>query len=118
LKKILVIDDEAIVRISCERTLASEGWEVRTAGDGNEGISILERESFDLIFLDLKMPDIDGLDVLKIIKKKWAETKVIIISGYSTEQTEAETLKLGASDFIEKPFTPDILIAAAAEALK
>ena len=64
------------------------------------------------------MPDMDGLDVLKIIKERWAETKVIIITGYSTDQTAAETLKLGAHDFIEKPFTPNTLAASVAEALK
>lgn len=118
MKKILVIDDEAIVRLSCERALASEGCEVKTAESGIAGISMLEKESFNLVLLDLKMPNMDGLEVLKIIKERWAETKVIIITGYSTDQTAAETLKLGAHDFIEKPFTPDTLAAAVAEALK
>ncbi|MBI5674586.1 MAG: response regulator [Nitrospirae bacterium] len=118
MKKILVIDDEAIVRMSCERALASEGCEVKTAESGNVGINMLENEPFNLILLDMKMPGMDGLEVLKIVKKRWAETKVIIVTGYSTDQTAAETLKLGACDFIEKPFTPDTLAASVAEALK
>jgi len=118
MKKILVIDDEAIVRVSCERALASEGYEVKMVDGGKEGIKMLERESFNLVLLDLKMPDMDGIDVLKIIRQRWAETKVIIITGYSTVQTAEQTLKLGADNFIEKPFTPDTLAAAVAEALK
>lgn len=118
MKKILVIDDEAIVRLSCERALASENCEVKTAESGNVGINMLEKESFNLILLDMKMPGMDGLDVLKVVKERWAETKVIIVTGYGTDQTAAETLRLGADNFIEKPFTPDTLAAAVAEALK
>jgi len=118
MKKILVIDDEAIIRLSCERVLASEGHEVKIAGNGKEGISMLEKEPFDLVLLDMKMPDMDGFEVLKIIKERWAETMVIIITGYSTVQMAVQTMKLGAHKFIEKPFTPDILTAAVSRAFK
>jgi len=115
MNKILVIDDEAIVRISCERTLAPEGYQVRVASGGREGLVFLEKEPFSLVLLDLKMPDIDGIEVLNIIKEKWPDTKVVIITGYSTVDTAVQALRLGAFNFIEKPFTPDTLISAVKE---
>lgn len=118
MKKVLVIDDEAIVRISSERTLTPEGYEVRLASSGREGIEILEKESFGLILLDLKMPDMDGIAVLKVIMERWPETKVIIVTGYSTVETAVQALRLGAYNHIEKPFIPDALIAAVQEAFE
>ena len=115
--KILVIDDEDIVRTSCIRTLAPEGFEVRLAKNGAEGLKMANEESFDIVLTDLKMPDMDGIEVLRIIKEKWPETEVIIVTGYQTVDTAVKAIKLGAYDYIEKPFTPDALIAAITEAL-
>lgn len=115
MKKVLVIDDEQIVRISCERTLAPEGYEVTSASSTNEGLELFEKNSFDLILLDIKMPDMDGIEALKKIKAAKPETNVIMITGYSTVDTAVKTLKLGAINYIEKPFTPDILLAAVKE---
>ena len=103
MKKILVIDDEAIVRISSKRALEPEGYEVELA---------------DAILLDLKMPDMGGIEVLKVIVERWPDTKVIIVTGYSTVETAVEALRLGAFNHIEKPFTPDSLLAAVEEALE
>ncbi len=114
-KKILVIDDELIIRTSCERTLSPEGYEVWSAASGKEAIEFLEKESFGAILLDLKMPDMDGIEVLKIIMEKWSDTKVVIITGYSTVETAVQALRLGAFNHIEKPFTPDTLLAAVKE---
>jgi DNA-binding NtrC family response regulator len=116
-KKILVIDDEEIVRTSCNRTLTPEGYEVRLARNGVEGLKILEGETFDLVLTDLKMPDVDGIEVLRKIKEGRPEIEVIIITGYQTVDTAVKAIKLGAFDYIEKPFTPDGLIAAVAKAL-
>jgi DNA-binding NtrC family response regulator len=115
MKKILVIDDETIVRTSCERTLRPEGYEVISASGGQEGIEHLQKQSFELVLLDLKMPDIDGIEVLTMIKKKWPDTKVIMITGYSTVDTAVQALRYGAYNFIEKPFTPDSLLNAVKE---
>ena len=82
---------------------------------GKAGIEILENESFDLILLDLKMPDMGGVEVLKVIMERWPATKVIIVTGYSTVETAVEALRLGAFNHIEKPFTPDSLLAAVTE---
>jgi DNA-binding NtrC family response regulator len=116
-KKILVIDDEEIVRTSCNRTLAPAGFEVHLARNGVEGLKMLEGETFDLVLTDLKMPDVDGIEVLRKIKEGWPAMEVIIITGYQTVDTAVKAIKLGAFDYIEKPFTPDGLIAAVAKAL-
>lgn len=116
--KILIIDDEDIVRISCSRTLTPEGFTVMLAKNGFEGFEFLKKEKFDLVLTDLKMPDIDGIEVLRTIKEKWPETEVIIITGYQTVDTAVKSIKLGAFDYIEKPFTPDALIAAVSKALE
>ena len=115
--KILVVDDEDIVRTSCSRTLVPEGYEVRLAKNGVEGLQMAAGERFDLVLTDLKMPDMDGIEVLRIIKEKWPETVVIIVTGYQTVDTAVKAIKLGANNYIEKPFTPDALISAVTEAL-
>jgi DNA-binding NtrC family response regulator len=115
--KILVVDDEDIVRTSCSRTLSPEGYEVRLAKNGAEGLKMAKEERFDLVLTDLKMPDMDGIEVLRIIKEQWPETAVIIVTGYQTVDTAVKAIKLGAYDYIEKPFTPDALITAVKEAL-
>ncbi len=117
MKKVLVIDDELIVRTSTKRTLAPEGYDVKLADSGRTGIEILERETFDIILLDLKMPGMSGIDVLKVIMERWPGTIVIIITGYSTDDTAVEVLKLGAYSHIEKPFTPNTLLTALQEAI-
>ena len=115
--RILVVDDEDIVRTSCSRTLSPEGYEVMLAKNGVEGLKMASEERFDLVLTDLKMPDMDGIEVLRIIKEKWPETAVIIVTGYQTVDTAVKAIKLGAYDYIEKPFTPDSLISAVAEAM-
>ena len=117
MKKILVIDDEPIVRTSCIRSLSPEGYEVKSASSGKEALELLENEPFNLVLLDLKMPDMDGIEVLKKIKDTWPDTKVVMITGYSTVETAVKTLKLGAFSYLEKPFTPDTLLEIAREAL-
>jgi len=72
---------------------------------------MLEEESFDLVLTDLKMPNMDGIEVLGTIKEKWPKTDVVIVTGYQTVETAVKAIKLGAFDYIEKPFTPDTLIA-------
>lgn len=115
---ILIIDDEDIVRISCKRTLMPEGFEVKTAQNGIEGLKMIEEERFDIVLTDLKMPDIDGIEVLRLIKQRWAETVVIIITGYQTVDSAVTAIKLGAYDYIEKPFTPDGIVSVVYRALE
>jgi len=115
--KVLIIDDENIVRVSCERTLSPEGYEVRLAQNGLDGLKMLEQEGFDIVLTDLKMPDMDGIEILRKVKEGWPSTEVIIITGYQTVDTAVKAIKFGAYNYIEKPFTPDTLLSAVDEAL-
>ena len=115
--RILVIDDEEIVRISCKKCLIPEGIDVDVAASAKEGIALTQTNKYDLVLTDLKMPGIDGMDFLVEMKKNQPDAKVIMITGYSTVEHAVKALKLGAYNYIEKPFTPDTLIAAVREAL-
>ena len=106
---ILVIDDEESMRDSCQQTLSRDGNRVEVAEDGSRGLAMLERESFDLVILDLKMPGLSGMEVLKKIRERDPEAMVIVITGYATVESAVEAMKRGAYDFIPKPFTPGSL---------
>jgi two-component system nitrogen regulation response regulator NtrX len=101
--RILIIDDESAIRDSFKMILEYEGYEVLTAATGEEGIAQSEREAPDLIFLDVKMPGMDGLEVLQRLRHLVEVTPVVVISGHGTVSTAVEATKLGAFDFIEKP---------------
>lgn len=116
--KILVIDDEEIVRISCNRLLGPEGYEVALAKSAIEGFEKLRQEPFDIVLTDLKMPDIDGIEVLRRVKEEWPEVEVIMVTGYQTITSAVQAIKLGAFDYIEKPFTPDGLLTTIEKAIK
>lgn len=116
-EKILVIDDEDIVRISCKRCLIPEGYVVDVAANGVEGMNLVEEHRYDLILTDLKMPDMDGMEFLAKIKEAQPQTKVIMITGYSTVEHAVKAIKLGAYNYLEKPFTPDTLLCSVREAL-
>jgi len=108
---ILVIDDEESMRDSCRQTLSRDGNNVEVAEDGARGLAMLQSKSFDIIILDLKMPGLSGMEVLKKIKEQDCEAVVIVITGYATVESAVEAMKSGAYDFIPKPFTPDSLRA-------
>lgn len=107
---ILIIDDDAFMRDACHKTLTKHGHNVSLAKNGHEGLVLLEKWSFDLILLDLKMPGEDGLLILAKIKDIDPESIVIMISGYGSIETAVQAIKLGAFDFIAKPFTPEELL--------
>ncbi|MBI5521541.1 MAG: response regulator [Desulfarculus sp.] len=106
---VLIIDDERDIRDGCERILSRMGCQVTKAPDGRQGLEALERELAEVVLLDLKMPGMDGLEVLKRIKQSWPQVLVIVITGFATVETAIEAMKLGAYDFIPKPFQPDQL---------
>ena len=114
---ILIIDDEEIVRTSCQRILEPEGYSVKTADQGSNGLAVLESHPIDLVLTDLMMPDIDGIEVLRSIKEKWPETEVIIMTGYGTVKTAVRAMKIGVFDYLEKPFTPADLLSLTEKAL-
>ncbi len=116
--KILVIDDEQIVHESCNRILTEEGYEVKSAFTGQEGFKKIEEEQFDLVITDLKMPGISGMEALKKIKQDNPNIGIVMVTGYSTAETAVEAMKLGAFDYLPKPFTPDELISVINKAVE
>ncbi|HIJ91377.1 MAG: sigma-54 dependent transcriptional regulator [Desulfobulbaceae bacterium] len=116
-KTILIIDDEASIRESLSGILSDEGFLTLAAEDGQQGLSLLEEERVDLVLLDIWMPGLDGLEVLKRIKESYAELPVIMISGHGTIETAVQATKMGAYDFIEKPPSYDKIILSINNAL-
>jgi two-component system, NtrC family, nitrogen regulation response regulator NtrX len=105
--RILVVDDEAAIRDSLRMILEYEGYEFLGAATGQDGLAMLERENPDLVFLDIKMPGMDGLEVLQRIKAVNETVPVVMISGHATVTTAVDATKLGAFDFIEKPLASE-----------
>lgn len=106
---VLVVDDEQDIRDGSERILKRMGLSVITAERGEKGLAVIEQQPVDIVLLDLKMPGLDGMEVLGLIKKSHAHILVIVITGYATVETAIEAMKQGAYDFIPKPFEPDQL---------
>src|SRR5205807_2112981 len=115
--RILVIDDEAAIRDSLKMTLEYEGYEFVGAATGQEGIALVERESPDLVLLDVKMPGMDGLEVLDRLRAMNESVPVVVISGHGTISTAVEATKKGAFDFIEKPFASERVLVSLRNAL-
>jgi len=106
---ILVIDDEETIRDSCSQVLKKEGYSVKTAEDGLEGLKLLKKEFFHAVLLDLRLPGLDGMEVLSRIKEENPKTPVIIITGYASIDSAVEAMKRGAADYLAKPFSPEQL---------
>lgn len=101
--KILIIDDEAPIRASLREILEYEGYQVQEAENGLEGVRLAAKFSYDVVFCDIKMPEMDGMEVLDAFSEKQIKTCVVMISGHATVPTAVESLKKGAYDFIQKP---------------
>jgi len=106
---VLVVDDEQDIRDASERILSRIGYQVQKASRGDEALDILNKNSIDIVLLDLKMPGMDGMEVLAKIRERSTKIQVIVITGYATVETAIEAMKQGAYDFIPKPFEPDQL---------
>jgi two-component system phosphate regulon sensor histidine kinase PhoR len=109
--KILVVDDERGLREGCRRILESEGYSVDLAEDGKQGLELLQKNSYDLMLIDLIMPVMDGLELMDEVKKLNLDIIKIVITGYATIETAVDAMKHGAYDYIPKPFSPDQLLA-------
>lgn len=101
---ILVVDDEEALRSVLCAELEGEGYQVASAIDGQDAIDIISKKEFDLVLLDIKMPNIDGFEVLKFIKEKRPQTKVVMLTGFADLKNAIESKKLGAEDFVSKPY--------------
>ena len=115
---ILVVDDEQVMRDGCKRILSKRGWRVTLARDGQQGLDGLKNNHFDIILLDLMMPGLSGMEVLKEVKRIDPEVLIIVITGYATVESAVEAMKIGAYDFISKPFSPDQLTIVVNRALE
>jgi DNA-binding NtrC family response regulator len=109
-RKVLVIDDEQIVLNSVIRILGQASFDVEATLNGRQGLNWALNKTYDLVLTDIRMPDMGGMIILKDIKRAKPEVPVIIITGYTNVQSAMQAMKLGAADYVEKPFTPDQLL--------
>jgi DNA-binding NtrC family response regulator len=105
--KIIIIDDEDIVLDSCAQILEGSNYDIETASNGTQGLQLVQEFQPDLIFVDLKMPGISGIEVLENVKELDPTIVTVVITGYATVSSAVEAMKQGAYDFLPKPFTPD-----------
>jgi len=108
--KILVVDDERIVLDSCQKVLEADGFEVYLVPSADRAMEAMKKEGFDLLLVDIKMPEHDGMYLMREVKKKWPDIPIIVMSGYPTTNTIEEAVEMQAAAFIAKPFTPDELL--------
>jgi formate/nitrite transporter len=116
-KRILVVDDDETVRRACQRVLSDRGYEVETADSGTAGLERTRRGFFDCALVDLKMPDMDGMEIVRAARQTRAGMAVLIITGYGEVGSASEAVRLGVSDYVRKPFTPEEIATAVGEAL-
>jgi DNA-binding NtrC family response regulator len=107
---ILVVDDDPVVLNSCKRILESDGQEISLASNVKEGMDIISERQIDLILVDIKMPEEDGLSLIRKVKEKDISIPILVMSGYPTSETIDTSITGGAAAFIPKPFTPDELL--------
>jgi DNA-binding response OmpR family regulator len=118
LGRILVIDDELGIREGCRRTLEPEGYTVDTASTGYEGLRRVKEEPFDLVLLDVVMPDVRGIELLGPIHEQDPDIVCVIVTGYATVELAVQAIKAGAYDFLSKPFSSDLLLLAVRQGLE
>jgi CheY-like chemotaxis protein/glycine cleavage system H lipoate-binding protein len=112
-KRILVLDDDPVVGLSCKRILGAEGYVVSAVAKGEDAIKRLSNEEIDLLISDIRLPDIYGIEVLREARQIQPKTDVVIITGYPTLEDAKEAIRLGAFEYLEKPFTPEFMINVA-----
>ena len=115
---ILIVDDEPVICRSCEKVFRREGHSTAFATSGREALRLLESDTFDVVFTDLKMMDMGGLEVLQAVRDRYPTTVVVVITGYATIASAVETMRSGAFDYLPKPFTAGELLAVLGRALE
>ncbi len=116
--KTLIVDDDPIVLVSCKRVFEAAGFEVCLVPSADQALKAMKNSIFDILLIDIKMPERDGMYLMRAVKKQWPEIPIVVMSGYPTPETITEGLKLGAEEFIAKPFTPDELLEIVREVLQ
>ena len=114
---VLVVDDDEVVRLSHLRSLKSVSCDAEAVEGGEDALRMMERHPFDVVLLDLRMPGMDGMAVLRTIKEKWPASEVVVITGYPTIETAKEAVRLGAYDYLAKPVGPVEVINATGGAM-
>jgi DNA-binding response OmpR family regulator len=117
LEAILIVDDEPSVCVSLEGVLAREGYRTFSANDGPTALEIMGKQTIDLALLDLRMPVMDGLELMRIIHERWPNTVIMVLTGYGTLDSAVETLRHGAHDYLLKPSTPEDIKASVRKGL-
>jgi DNA-binding NtrC family response regulator len=115
---VLIVDDEKNIRMTVSRCLETLELGTDTAVNGEEALDKLKQKDYGALLLDLKLPGMDGMEVLRQVRDAWPATRVIIITAHGTIDSAVEAMKLGASDFIQKPFTPDEIRTVVSRVLK
>ena len=108
--RILCVDDEPVILDSFRKILVLDGYSVDTVERGKEALGLVRTNHYDFVYVDIKMPEMDGVEVTKQVKYVRPDIDVIIITGYASVETAVETMKFGAMDYVEKPFTEDELL--------
>ena len=116
-KRVMFVDDEEGVRIGWNRFLSERGFDVTTVEDGNGAVSKLKKDRVDVVVSDLKMPGLDGLQLLAWLKESQPDTRFILLTGYGSEDVEKKARQLGAYEYLNKPISPDALSAIITAAL-
>ena len=117
-RKVLVVDDDAVVGHSINRVLTGQGYQVREAVSGMEALEELGHQRYDMVFTDIRMPGMDGLDMASRMKKSYPEMPVVVITGYGTEASEKQAKDLGVAGFLRKPLAPGTIIENAERVLR
>lgn len=110
--RVLVVDDEEVVRLGYRRVLSTDGFVVAAAGDGRTALEVMAGDRFDVVLLDLRMPGMDGLEVLQAMKERWPQSEVVVVTGYPSIDTAKEAVRLGAYDYLAKPVVPEAVLRA------
>ncbi len=117
-QRILIVDDEDDLRHLLTHLLSEAGYDIKSASDGQEAISMLKKEKFDLTLLDIQMPSVNGIQVLKFIKENSPKTKAIMLTGYADLKHAMEAKEFGARDFIGKPYKLEDILSTVERVLK
>ena len=116
--RILAIDDEQNIRHLIKNEFSIEGYEVATAESGEKGLRLLDNHRFDVVLLDINLPKLNGIETLKLLKKKSPDTEVLMITGYGDIKSAVESIKQGAREYITKPFKLDEILALVKQTIK
>ena len=110
--RVLIVDDERALRMLVTMELEGEGYQVKTAEDGDEALAILLKEAFDLVILDIRMPRMNGLSVLREMKSKDIRPRVVVLTGVDDLEIAIQAMRLGANDYVTRPFDSGTLLAS------